>query len=109
MPTRIAIFWRMFLNTTLVLTRWLQSTRSFLSALNHDGKDWARYDVPLDPTVAHAGLEMEYSFDLYTWSPAATNPENTVVARKVATSWSLEVSTSNHPRSFFRLVGARPE
>jgi hypothetical protein len=86
-----------------------QSTRSFLSALNHDGKDWARYDVPLDPTVAHAGLEMEYSFDLYTWSPAATNPENTVVARKVATSWSLEVSTSNHPRSFFRLVGARPE
>jgi hypothetical protein len=82
---------------------------SFLSSVNHDGKDWQRYEVALDPTVDSAGLEMVYSFDLDTWHPAASNPGNTIVAEKTATSWSLEVSSTDHPRTFFRLVGTQPE
>jgi hypothetical protein len=86
-----------------------RNANSFLTASAHDGKSWVGYQIPLDPAVDSSGLGMWYSFDLGTWHPAATNPGGTVVANRTVDSWTLEVSTTDHPWAFFRLdAGSQP-
>lgn len=84
-------------------------TPVFFSKQNHDGKDWLRFAVPLDPAVDSAGLELWYSFNLDTWQPAATNPGGTVVNFRTADAWAIEVSTADHPRAYFRLARDRTD
>jgi len=84
-------------------------TPGFLSKHTRDGKDWLRFQIPLNPAVDSAGLKLWVSFDLQTWLPAATNPAATVVNLRTADSWSLEVSSTDHPRAWFRLSADRAD
>jgi hypothetical protein len=81
----------------------VKDTPAFLSGTTRDGKDWLRFQIPLNPAVGSAGLKLWYSFDLETWQAAASNPVGTVVNFLTDDSWAIEVSSDDHPRAYFRL------
>lgn len=56
-----------------------------------------------DPAVTATGLVLQYSYDLASWNPAATSPDGSVVATKLADAWSLDIAQDTHPHAFFRL------
>lgn len=87
----------------------VRDSSEFLTRLEHDGKSWVRYGVPLDPSVDPATLGLWYSFNLSSWEPAADNLEATVIESRSASAWALEISTTDHARSFFQLrAGPQP-
>lgn len=71
----------------------------------HDGKDWRRFEVALDPAMEPSQLVLEYSWDLVTWNAAETLPDGTVVSERSDELWWIEVSTTDHPHTFFRIHG----
>jgi hypothetical protein len=84
----------------------VRDSSEFLSRLEHDGKSWVRYGVPLDPAVDAASLGLWYSLDLSAWQPAADHPDGTIVESREASEWALEISNGDHPRAFFQLRAA---
>ena len=74
-----------------------------VATVEHSGRTWARYSIPLDPAVADGGFELQYSLDLATWNPAATSEDGSIVATRLADSWTLEIDRALHPQAFFRL------
>jgi hypothetical protein len=81
---------------------------SFLSNVTRSGEPWARYRIPLDPSVDHASLGLWYSFDLSGWMSAATEPDGSVVEIRSADEWALEISRTVHPRAFFQVRAGPP-
>lgn len=81
----------------------VRDSSEFISRLEHDGKAWLRYRIPLDPRVDASALGLWYSFDLSAWLPAADDLAGTVIESRDADEWSLEVSSSDHPDAFFLL------
>lgn len=67
------------------------------------GGTLARWIVPLDPEASGPGFELQYSHDLEAWQPAASSGDGSIVSTRTATSWTLEVNISAHPRTWFRL------
>lgn len=87
----------------------VRETPEFLSEFTRDGKDWFRYQIPLNPAVDSTGLNLWVSFDLETWQLAASNSAGTLVNHLVEDSWSVEVSTTDHPQAYFRLSADRAD
>ncbi len=81
---------------------------NFLSNVTRAGEPWVRYQVPLDPAVDAANLDLLVSFDLAEWKSSATEPDGTVVEDRTGTGWSLEISNIAHPRAFFQLRAGPP-
>ena len=79
---------------------------SLLSNSSHSGKDWTSFTVPLNPAIDTSGASVEYSFDLNTWIPAASNVAGTVISTKNPSSWNVDVSATDHQRAFFRILAS---
>lgn len=74
-----------------------------VSLVTHSGRDWARMNLPLDPSVDHTGLAISGSSDLISWQPVGSIADGSVQLTTSASLWTAEADRLRLPHYFFKI------
>lgn len=64
---------------------------------------WMRFEAPRNPGATDPGFQLEYSFDLAEWFPAATSVDGWILNLKSTESWAMDIQVERYSRCYFRL------